>query len=124
IGQSEIGAANRFEIPDVVRCADDRGEGAMTLRRRPEIDDSNPVRLRGDELEVLFDAFSGYELSIGAHSKAELILGRRDLRPQWQGPTSTYGERDGADPRELHASDDIKGLTANLKVPTTTGFSD
>src|SRR5712671_852878 len=83
----------------------------MPFRRRPEINDSNPVRLRRDQLEVLLDPFSGYELSVRAHSKAELILGRRDLRPQQHRPC-TDGERDGGDSRELHASDDIKGIRA------------
>ena len=110
IGQSLIGGANRLEIPDVLRRADDRGEAC----------DDPPSTIRDRRFEP------GPTERRRARSTVRCLQRRRAVGPRPcesridPGATGsaarsgsdrpcTDGERDGGDPRELHSPDDIKG---------------
>ena len=56
---------------------DDRGDRAVSVGRRPEVDDLDPVRVRGDELEVFFDRVRRGEVTVGTDAEPEMRLGRR-----------------------------------------------
>ena len=71
--------------------------------RRPEVDDLDAVGSRGDELEVLLDVVGGRELAVGAHPKAEVRFGRRNLGGRDRRDASSDARnRQGADREKLH----------------------
>ena len=87
-GESVRGSASRWlvvadaiEVPDVLRRADDRGDRAMALGRRPDVDDLHAIGLRGDELESTARSRRRWRACRSAPMrKPKMRFGRRDLR--------------------------------------------
>ena len=80
IGQPLVGRPNPLEIPDVLRRADDGGDRAVALGRRPRSTSFDAIGCGGDELEVALDGVGRRQLAVGAHPEAEVRLGRENRR--------------------------------------------
>ena len=78
IGEPLVVALDLIEVADVLGRRDDRGDRAVVLGGRPEIDDLDAIRAGGDELDVFLYRVRRREVPVGAHPEAEMRFGCRD----------------------------------------------
>ena len=105
VGETLVVGTDLVEVPDVFRSADDCRDRAVSLRRRPDVDDLHAIGPRSDELEVFFDFLSRREASVVAHAEAEVRFRRRNLRG---GLPHAYRKREQGDAK-------------NADVPASSG---